>query len=104
LRLLAAFWIAYYWPFVDENRPILQGPQPLRGGRLTNDVAFRPYLTRLRMEWEKVVGGSSRPSDGFFIINELRVPRKLSQYPFDLRAAYNETLRAICGALHKPIR
>ncbi len=102
--MLAEFWIAYYWPFVDERRQILQGPQTFRDGRLRNDMAFRPHLTQLRVEWEKVVGGSSRPSDGFFIINELRVPRKLCQYPVGLRSVYNETLSAICSALQKPIR
>ncbi len=25
LKLLAQFWVAYYWPFVNPNEPILQG-------------------------------------------------------------------------------
>ncbi len=49
LRLLAEFWIAYYWPFVDPNQPIHQGQQSQRQGQTTNDMAFRPALTELRL-------------------------------------------------------
>ncbi len=63
------------WPFVDEQAPIAQGTHSKRDGVLRNDMAFRPALTRFRSRWEAVTG-SSQPSDGFFAINELRVPRR----------------------------
>ena len=47
LRLLAERWIAYYWPFMGEP-PIYQGALSRRGGKLANDLAFRPALTALR--------------------------------------------------------
>jgi hypothetical protein len=41
LKVLAEFWIAYYWPFVDPDMPIQQGQQAKR----SNDMAFRPALS-----------------------------------------------------------
>ena len=58
-----------------------------------------PYL-----EWEKLCAGRSKPSDGFFIINELRVPRKRASYPKDLLDIYNQTLRAVSKTIEMPIR
>ena len=48
LRMLAEFWVAYYWPFVDPAVPVAQGRRFQRGGRLTEDITFRPQLTALR--------------------------------------------------------
>src|ERR1700738_1598561 len=42
LRILAEYWVAYYWPFVDPRAPISQGPHALRHGVVANDMAFRP--------------------------------------------------------------
>lgn len=53
LRMLAEFWVAYYWPFVRANNPIVQGQKAKRGEKQSNDMAFRPYLTTLRSFWEK---------------------------------------------------
>src|SRR5438874_10337387 len=36
LRILAEYWIAYYWPFLDPRAPISQGPRSLRHGVLAN--------------------------------------------------------------------
>src|SRR5438045_8196003 len=72
LRILAEYWLAYYWPFADPRALILQGPQALRAGALASDMAFRPALTALRQAWETILGGAARPSDGFFLINEFR--------------------------------
>jgi hypothetical protein len=47
LRVLAEYWVAYYWPFVDPHTPISQGPHSLRNGVLANDMAFRPALAAL---------------------------------------------------------
>jgi hypothetical protein len=64
LRILAEYWLAYYWPFADPRAFILQGPQALRAGVLASDMAFRPALTALRQAWETILGGVARPSDG----------------------------------------
>jgi hypothetical protein len=58
LRLLAEYWVAYYWPFADPRAPISQGPHSLRQGGLANDMAFRPALAALRRAWEEVVGAT----------------------------------------------
>src|SRR5260370_36113648 len=63
--------MAYYWPFADPRAPILQGPQALRAGTLGSEMAFRSQLTTLRQAWETILGGPARPSDGFFLINEV---------------------------------
>ena len=104
LRILAQFWVAYYWSFVKPDESILQGQRSPQGNQLRNDMAFRPQLTELRQEWERVIGGVSRPSDGFFLINELRVPRKYQNYPKSLHQAYSKALTAISKTLEMPIK
>lgn len=91
LRVLAQFWVAYYWSFVKPSEPIWQGQH----SSSRNDISFRPQLTKLRCEWKSIVGGTSNPSDGFFLINELRVPRKYQNYPESLQQAYSSTITAI---------
>lgn len=103
LRVLAQFWVAYYWPFVNISEPILQGQRATLNNQLRNDMSFRPQLTQLRYSWEQIVGGTSRPSDGFFLINELRVPRKYQTYSA-LHQAYAAALVAISKAIEMPIR
>lgn len=104
LRLLAQFWVAYYWPFVKPREPILQGQRVTQKGQLRNDMSFRPELERLRCEWESIVGGTSSPSDGFFLINELRVPRKYQAYSKPLLQAYQAALTAISKAIEMPVK
>ncbi|MFN6561251.1 MAG: HNH endonuclease domain-containing protein [Nostoc sp. ChiSLP01] len=104
LRLLAQFWVAYYWPFVKPSEPILQGQRAILNGQLRNDMLFRPQLEKLRSEWESIVGGTSSPSDGFFLINELRVPRKYQAYSKLLLQAYQAALTAISKAIEMPVR
>lgn len=104
LRMLAEFWVAYYWGFVEAEYPILQGQQASRDGEVRNDMAFRPQLTAFRIQWEQVTGELSRPSDGFFIINELRLPRKRTLYPVSLLTAYTQAISAIYKTLEMPIR
>jgi hypothetical protein len=60
LRVLAEYWLAYYWPFVDLRMPIFQGPQALRAGGMASDMAFRPALMDLRRAWEALIGGTAR--------------------------------------------
>jgi hypothetical protein len=104
LRMLAEFWIAYYWPFVSSETPILQGVRAKRHGKLTRDMSFRSRLTTLRAEWEKNWQTVSSPSDGFLIINEFRIPRKRSNYPMDLLKAYDSAISTISSAIQMPIR
>jgi hypothetical protein len=96
LRYLAASWVAYYWPFCDPETPIYQGPRTMRDGRLRSDIAFRPAVERLRRAWEALVG-AARPSDGFFVRDELRSPRKRAAYA--ATAAGTELLRAFDTAV-----
>jgi hypothetical protein len=103
LRVLADFWVAYYWPFVDPNQPIWQGARAARREGLANDMIFRLELTQLRRRWEQAVGLPSLPSDGYVVVNEMRVPRRRDQHPVELRAAYKRAIRAISRALEMPI-
>lgn len=97
LRMLAEYWVAYYWPFVNPVEPILQGLRSQRAGMLRNDVSFRPQLTQLRQAWE-TLSGSAKPADGFWLINELRVPRKRASYPSALLKLYQQALNSISKA------
>src|SRR5690348_13790127 len=92
LRMLALYWVAYYWPFVDANTPILQGPRSTFQGGLRNDMSFRPQLTALRLEWDKIIGGISKPSDGFFLINEIRVARRYAEYPTTFHKSFKNAI------------
>jgi hypothetical protein len=103
LRRLAQQWLAYYWPFMDPGSPVLQGPKAKRRGLLGNDVSFRPALTRLRTVWADHFG-PARPSDGFLVVAELRVPRIAAGYPPELRRGFRAAVTAISGALQQPVR
>jgi hypothetical protein len=103
LRILAEYWVAYYWAFVDPRAPISQGPHSVRRGAPANDMAFRPALTALRRAWEDVIGGSARPSDGFFLINEFRVARRRAGYPASFRHAFAAAVSAIARSIEQPI-
>ena len=104
LRLLAEFWLAYYWPFVDPTAPIYQGPRAQRDGKLRSDMAFRSELTAFRQLWQDYWGDLSNPADGYFVINELRVPRIRAQQPSELLQAYGDALKKIVNTLQMPIR
>jgi HNH endonuclease len=104
LRMLAEFWVAYYWCFSDLATPIIQGQRQTHGGQTRNDIAFRPSLSAFRQQWENYHGGLSRPADGFLVIHDLRIPRKRETYPDALQSIYQETITAICHSLEKPIQ
>lgn len=104
LRMLAEFWLAYYWPFVDPATPIFQGARTQRSGQLRNDMAFRSDLTTFRQMWQAHWGNLSNPADGFFVINELRVARIRAQQPPALMQAYGSALKKIANTLQMPIR
>jgi hypothetical protein len=103
LSALAAWWVAYYWPFVAPMEPIWQGPRARQGTGFRDDMAFREALTAFRIAWESVAG-LARPADGFLIIQELRLPRKRATYPRAVIDAYDQAIRAICQTLEMPIR
>jgi hypothetical protein len=104
LRVLAEFWLAYYWPFVDPDQPILQGPRSFRDGVMRNDMAFRAALSDFRRIWQNTWGGLSSPADGYTVINELRIPRRRVQYSDEILNAYDAALRHIARAIQMPIR
>jgi len=105
LRILAEFWVAYYWPFVEPGKPVWQGARNRRRSGIANDMAFRPALTHLRETWERQIGIASLPSDGYVLINELRIPRKRVLFPEELITAYSTAVTAIGKTIEEqPIR
>lgn len=104
LRMLAERWAAYYWPFVQSDCPIWQGPRSTRNGILRSDMAFRSSLTAFRQQWEQLNAGFGKPSEGFFVVNELRVPRKRRMYPVSLLDAYETLIATISKTIEQPIR
>ena len=104
LKQLAKFWVAYYWPFVDPALSIQQGQRAMRDGTVRNDMALRPALSALRVQWEQAIGGLKSPADGFFLINELQSTRKWQNYPDSLTKALSQAVGAISRTLEMPIR
>jgi hypothetical protein len=88
----------------NPSEPILQGQRAIIDGQLRNDMSFRPQLKKLRCQWELIVGGTSKPSDGFYLINEMRIPRKYQSYSESLHKAYQATLTAISKAIEQPVK
>lgn len=103
LTMLAEFWLAYYWPFVDQSLPIWQGPRNRRREGVAQDMAFRQELTSLKLAWERMWQVPSAPSDGFVVVNEMRVVRRRAQYPASFAEAYQGTLHAIANTIEMPI-
>jgi hypothetical protein len=104
MRVLAEFWLAYYWPFANPRRPILQGPRSLRAGGRAHDMAFRPELEAFRGAWEAETRAAARPSDGFFVIHELRRGHQRQSYSPQLLERYAAAVRATAAAIHMPVR
>lgn len=104
LKRIAEFWIAYYWPFADEQHPIYQGSRAERAGALRNDLSFRPALARLREQWQQSVQLTVLPSDGFFLASDMRTPRRRATYAPALQQAYDSAVSAIATAVQMPIR
>ena len=104
LRMLAQFWVAYYFPFADPKRSIRQGQASMLNGQMRSDVSFRPALEGLRMEWENVIGTIALSSDGFFLRAEFQAPRRRSSYPPALQKAFDTVVRDCVDALEQPIR
>jgi hypothetical protein len=97
LRLLAEFWIAYFWPFVGKEL-VLQG----RPQRDKSDISFRSKLTELRKTWE-TLHGASLDSDGYYLVAEMRSHYQ-TNYPEDFVRVYSETIKTVIHAIQQPIR
>jgi hypothetical protein len=67
-------------------------------------MAFRPALQELRRAWEAETGAPSRPSDGFFIIHELRRHHPRRTYSPLLLERYAAAIRSIAATIQMPIR
>jgi hypothetical protein len=104
LGRLAEWWLAYYWGFADPERPILQGRPARRGEIIGHDMGLRPALAQLRAAWQTLVVGPGRSGDGYFLLTELRTPRRRAQYPAALLAAYERARKAAITALLMPIQ
>ncbi|MCB2380361.1 hypothetical protein LGH70_22405 [Hymenobacter sp. BT635] len=104
LRRIAELWIAYYWPFADEQHPIYQGARAERAGIERNDLSFRPALSQLRKLWQQTVHLTVLPSDGFFLVSDMRTPRRQASYDPRLQEAYTAAVAAISTAVQMPIR
>jgi hypothetical protein len=105
LTRLAELWIAYYWPFADDIVPIYQGARATREvGSVGNDIAFRPALTTLRLAWQQLVHLPAQPADGFFLLTEMRTPRRRITYAPDLQQAYQQAVAAVVKAIQMPIK
>jgi len=104
LRLLAEYWVAYYWPFVVAGNPIWQGQRAKSGNTLRQDMNFRPQLTALRQAWEQQTGATALVADGFVLIHDLRLARKRASFSPDFLDLYDKTIQAISKALEYPIQ
>lgn len=103
LRVLAEWWIGYYWPFMDSKRPIMQGPRVFRDGVLRQDVAFRKVLTELKALWRASLFGSERPSDGVILVSEMKVNAHASEYSEEILRHYTRALKVMMKCVEQPI-
>jgi hypothetical protein len=99
LKRIADLCTAYYWPFMDEAQPVYQGGRSFRDGVFRNDLSFRPALTQLK----SLYPGQSA-SDGFFLLAEMRTPRRRAQYAPALLQAHDVSIRQITQAVAMPIK
>jgi hypothetical protein len=93
LHVVAQFWLAYYWAFVDSRHPIWQaihknGDKP--------DMVFREALTKFRQAWQNQ-GGENSPSEGYYV--KYAVTKKSDA----LVENYHDTLAVIQKGVKQPI-
>ena len=96
LSLLAEFWFAYYWAFVDPKLPIRQGHD-------ATDFSFREDLTAFRTLWQSGFGADS-PAEGYYIKNVMGLVRKRATYSTQIQQAYETCIAKAAKALQQPIR
>jgi len=104
LRLLADFWIGYYWPFMSRIMPVLQGPRVLRDGVLRSDMAFRESLTLLKEQWQVTAFGSDRPSDGMVLVAEMQSEHLRSSHSPEFFQSYLRTRKIVASSVEYPIQ
>ncbi|GAB2466607.1 hypothetical protein GCM10011375_32640 [Hymenobacter qilianensis] len=104
LRHLAELWVGYYWPFTDPAAPIYQGARAVREGVVRNDMSFRLALTRLQQVWQSEGQVGFLPSDGFFLISEMRTPRRRALYSSALLKAYVDAISTVKLAISMPVK
>jgi 5-methylcytosine-specific restriction endonuclease McrA len=97
--LLAERWVAYYWPFTHPDSPIIQG-HTIPGRQ---DMSFRRSLHELQQEWINIVG-TSKPSDGFFLVSELKIGHRRRGYPESLIDKFREAVSMTSKAIELPLR
>lgn len=50
LKILAEYWVAYYWPFVEQDKPIFQGQRPkLNGEKKRYGISTSPSCASIAM-------------------------------------------------------
>ena len=60
-------------------------------------------MVNLRKNWLDIVG-SSRPSDGFFLVSEFQTAHRRNNYPGEFIKVYYQAIREISDAIQQPIR
>ncbi|AIZ44567.1 hypothetical protein QR90_04885 [Deinococcus radiopugnans] len=103
LRVIAEWWLGYYWPFMDADQPVMQGPCVIRDGKQRQDVAFRHDLTELKALWRQTPFGSNRPSDGAVLVSEMKGNADTPAYTTALHRKYAQTLRIMAKCVEQPI-
>lgn len=96
LKLLAEFWLAYYWVFVSPSKPVKQGHNP-------TDMSFRDELATLRQMWQTSMNDND-PSAGFFLKNAMGVARERTTFTQELAQSYDVAVNAIAKAVQQPIK
>lgn len=61
-------------------------------------------MTNLRLQWEQIIGCESAQSDGFVILDDMKVKSKRASYPEGFAQSYRSTITSICSAIEMPIR
>lgn len=69
-----------------------------------DDMAFRPALTALRIAWQQLVQLPAQAADGFFLLTEMRTPRRRINYTSGLQQAYQQAIAAIVKVFQMPIK
>lgn len=94
---LARLWVAYYWPFVNRDRPIFQGIQTTRNGVVAQDISFRFALTNLKEKASGISADLSLASGGYKLLSEAFTGPEI--FP-----SFEQALKEIQKALLMPIR
>ena len=95
LRRIAEHWIVRHRPLDDEQYLLYWGTRAQRDGVLRNELSLRPALEQPRVQWQLGVP----PSNGFFMVADMRTPRRRATYSPTLQRAYAAAVSAIITAV-----